>query len=183
MNSFYMHACLFLRTWIEARAISNCSWMDRKENKTKPFFFSKIFRKFPLVTWRLKPDFEHQLTASNSASTREFKKKPWVECNVTFKKKADWFILNHQVLCLKTWEEKSMTFSVSVYGTLTSSWTVRTILYHGFVSFLSTDGKTEIDKLFVVQASWYLKERQYCQFLRKIPPPTSRTASFTNTKK
>lgn len=95
--------------------------MDRKDSKTKPFFSSKVFWKFLLVNLRLKPDFEHQLTASNSTNTREFKKKPWVECNVIFKKKADWFRLNHQVLCLKTWEKKSMTFSVSVHGTLASS--------------------------------------------------------------
>lgn len=86
------------------------------------------------------------------------------ECNVIFNKK------------LKTWEENSMMFSLSLYGTLTSSWNVRNSSYH--VSFLPSDGKHKL----AVLEPLYLKERECGQFLSKIPSSTSRTASFTKKK-
>lgn len=70
---------------IEVRAISNCTQMNRRDTKTKPFFLQDILE-FPLVKLGLQPDSECKLSASKSASTREFEKKPWVECKVTFKK-------------------------------------------------------------------------------------------------
>lgn len=60
---------------------------------------------------------------------------------------------------------------------MTSSWSVRNSSYH--VSFLPSDGKHNL----AVIEPLYLKEREYCQFLSKIPSSTSRTASFIKIKK
>lgn len=109
---------------MEARSISNCTPINRRDNKTKLFFSPRYFGVFSGQI-KIKGRFWTPTGSLKECKHQSLKRKPgW---------NARLFLRNHQLLCLKTWEEKSMTFPISMHRKLASSWTLRTILYTRFL--------------------------------------------------
>lgn len=125
-KSICMCICLFTLFWRLTNGNETYLKLHPNEETIKlSCFFLQHILEFPLVKLRLKANSEH--CQPQRVQAPEFGKKTWVECKITFKK--------HQVVCLKTWEEKSMTFPVSVHWKLASSWTHRTMSYARFLPF------------------------------------------------